>query len=109
MIKKKNPLFLVNPKIIYKSKNTSIHEEGCLSLPGHFAEIERPSECHINYLDYNGKKKNLKADGLLSTCIQHEIDHLDGVLFVDYLSKLKKDMIIKKLKKYKKEVDKVII
>ena len=79
------------------------------SLPGHFAEIERPSECHIDYLDYNGEKKNLKADGLLSTCIQHEIDHLDGVLFVDYLSKLKKDMIIKKLKKYKKEVDKVII
>ena len=107
--KKKNPLFLVNPKIIYKSKNTSIHEEGCLSLPGHFAEIERPSECHIDYLDYNGEKKNLKADGLLSTCIQHEIDHLDGVLFIDYLSKLKKDMIIKKLKKYKKEVDKVII
>lgn len=106
---KKAPLFLVNPKIIYKSKNTSIHEEGCLSLPGHFAEIERPSECHIDYLDYNGEKKNLKADGLLSTCIQHEIDHLDGVLFVDYLSKLKKDMIIKKLKKYKKEVDKVII
>ena len=106
---KKAPLFLVNPKIIYKSKNTSIHEEGCLSLPGHFAEIERPSECHIDYLDYNGQKKNLKADGLLSTCIQHEIDHLDGVLFVDYLSKLKKDMIIKKLKKYKKEVDKVII
>lgn len=107
--KKKKPFFLVNPQIIYKSKNTSIHEEGCLSLPGHFAEIERPSECHINYLDYNGKKKNLKAHGLLSTCIQHEIDHLDGVLFIDYLSKLKKDMIIKKLKKYKKEVDKVII
>ena len=107
--KKKKPFFLVNPQIIYKSKNTSIHEEGCLSLPGHFAEIERSSECHIDYLDYNGKKKNLKADGLLSTCIQHEIDHLDGVLFIDYLSKLKKDMIIKKLKKYKKEVDKVII
>ena len=107
--KKKTPIFLVNPQIIYKSKNTSIHEEGCLSLPGHFAEIERPSECHIDYVDYNGKKKKLKADGLLSTCIQHEIDHLDGVLFIDYLSKLKKDMIIKKLKKYKKEVDKVII
>ena len=106
---KKAPLFLVNPQIIYKSKNTSIHEEGCLSLPGHFAEIERPSECHIDYLDYNGEKKNLKADGLLSTCIQHEIDHLDGVLFVDYLSKLKKDMIIKKLVKHKKEIERIIV
>ena len=99
---KKNPLFIVNPKIIFKSKNTSTHEEGCLSLPGHFAEIERPSECHLEYLDYNGKKKKLKAKGLLSTCIQHEVDHLDGILFIDYLSKLKKDMIIKKLIKQKK-------
>ena len=106
---KKAPLFLVNPQIIYKSKNTSIHEEGCLSLPGHFAEIERPSECHIDYLDYNGEKKNLKADGLLSTCIQHEIDHLDGILFIDYLSKLKKDMIVKKLIKHKRELNKVVL
>ena len=106
---KKNPIFLINPKIIKKSKNTSIYEEGCLSLPGHFAEIERPSECQIDYVDYNGKEKNLKASGLLATCIQHEIDHLNGILFIDYLSKLKKDMIIKKLKKYKKEVDKIVI
>ena len=106
---KKNPIFLINPKIIKKSKNTSIYEEGCLSLPGHFAEIERPSECQIDYIDYNGKEKNLKASGLLATCIQHEIDHLNGILFIDYLSKLKKDMIIKKLKKYKKEVDKIVI
>ena len=62
-----------------------------MSLPGQFAEIERPAECHINYLDYEGKNKNLKAEGLLATCIQHEIDHLDGVLFIDYLSKLKKN------------------
>ena len=95
---KKNPLFLVNPVVTYKSKNKSIYEEGCLSLPGHFAEVERPSECHIDYVDYNGKKKKIEAAGLLSTCIQHEIDHLNGVLFIDYLSKLKKDMIIKKLK-----------
>ena len=106
---KKNPIFLINPKIISKSKNTSIYEEGCLSLPGHFAEIERPSECQIDYLDYNGKEKKLKASGLLATCIQHEIDHLNGILFIDYLSKLKKDMIIKKLKKYKKEEDKIVI
>ena len=106
---KKNPLFLINPEIIFKSKNTSSYEEGCLSLPGQFAEIERPAECHINYIDYNGKEKKLKADGLLATCIQHEIDHLNGILFIDYLSKLKKDMIIKKLVKHKKELDKIVL
>ena len=106
---KKNPLFLINPEITFKSKNTSSYEEGCLSLPGQFAEIERPAECHLNYIDYNGKKKKLKADGLLATCIQHEIDHLNGVLFIDYLSKLKKDMIIKKLVKHKKELDKIVL
>ncbi len=106
---KKNPLFLINPEIVSKSKNTSIYEEGCLSLPGHFAEIERPSECQINFLDYNGKKKEITAKGLLSTCIQHEVDHLNGILFIDYLSKLKKDMIIKKLVKHKKELDKVVL
>tara|TARA_B100001121_G_scaffold300502_1_gene310433 strand:- start:333 stop:857 length:525 start_codon:yes stop_codon:yes gene_type:complete len=107
--KKKNPLFLINPKITFKSKNTSVYEEGCLSLPGHFAEIERPAECYVDYIDYEGKKKKLKAKGLLSTCIQHEVDHLDGKLFIDYLSKLKKEMIIKKLIKYKKEVNKIIL
>ena len=106
---KKNPLFLINPEIISKSKNTSIYEEGCLSLPGHFAEIERPAECQVKYIDYDGKKKEIKASGLLATCIQHEIDHLNGVLFVDYLSKLKKDMIIKKLIKQKKNKNKIVI
>ena len=106
---KKNPFFLINPEIISKSKNTSTHEEGCLSLPGFFAEIERPAECQIRYIDYFGKKKEMKASGILSTCIQHEIDHLDGVLFIDYLSKLKRDMIVKKLVKQKKELDKVIL
>ncbi len=106
---KKNPIFLINPEFTFKSKNTSIYEEGCLSLPGHFAEIERPAECKIDYLDYDGNKKQIKADGLLSTCIQHEIDHLNGVLFIDYLSKLKKDMIIKKLTKQKTKLDKIVI
>ena len=106
---KKNPIFLINPEITYKSKETSIYEEGCLSLPGHFAEIERPAKCKINYIDYHGKKAELEAEGLLSTCVQHEIDHLNGILFIDYLSKLKKDMIIKKLKKQKKELDKAIL
>tara|TARA_B100001939_G_scaffold282413_1_gene251443 strand:- start:72 stop:596 length:525 start_codon:yes stop_codon:yes gene_type:complete len=106
---KKNPIFLVNPKITFKSKKTSIFEEGCLSLPGHFAEIERPAECYVDYINYDGKKKNLKAEGILATCIQHEIDHLNGILFVDYLSKLKKDMILKKLIKHKKEINKIVL
>ena len=106
---KKNPLFLINPEIVSKSKNTSIYEEGCLSLPGHFAEIERPAECQIKYIGYDGKKKEIKANGLLSTCIQHELDHLDGKLFIDYLSKLKKDMILKKLVKHKKELNKIVL
>ena len=106
---KKNPIFLINPEIVSKSKNTSNYEEGCLSLPGYFAEIERPTECEIEYLDYDGKKKELKANGLLATCIQHEVDHLNGVLFIDYLSKLKKDMIVKKLVKHKKELNKIVL
>ena len=106
---KKSPLFLINPEIITKSSNTSVYEEGCLSLPGYFAEIERPAECQIEYVDYNGKKKDMKASGLLATCIQHEIDHLNGILFIDYLSKLKRDMIIKKLIKNKKELNKIVL
>ena len=102
--KKKDPLFLIS-----RSKETSIYEEGCLSLPGQFAEIERPAKCHLKYVNYDGKEKELKAEGLLATCIQHEIDHLNGVLFVDYLSKLKKDMIIKKLLKHKKEIEKIVV
>ena len=106
---KKDPLFLINPEIISKSENSSVYEEGCLSLPGQFAEIERPAECFLKYIDLNGKEKKLKANGLLSTCIQHEVDHLNGILFIDYLSKLKKDMIIKKLVKHKKEIERVVV
>ena len=106
---KKTPLFLLNPEIISRSKKTSVYEEGCLSLPGHFAEIERPAECQVKFIDYDGKEKELVADGLLATCIQHEVDHLNGVLFIDYLSKLKKDMIVKKLIKQKKEFNKVVL
>ena len=106
---KKSPLFLVNPEIIFRSKNTSVYEEGCLSLPGQFAEIERPAECHLKYLDFDGKTKELKADGLLSTCIQHEVDHLNGILFIDYLSKLKKNMIIKKLLKQRNTSQRIVV
>ena len=106
---KKNPMFFVNPKIIWKSKVLSTYEEGCLSIPNQFAEVQRPDKCHFKYLDYNGNEKEIKAEGLLSTCIQHEIDHLDGILFIDYLSKLKKDIIIKKVSKNKKELERVVV
>ena len=98
---KKEPLYFVNPVIKNKNENKSRYEEGCLSVPDQFAEIERPKTCEVEYLDYYGNKKILKAEGLLATCIQHEIDHLEGILFIDYLSKLKKSMIIKKLSKFK--------
>ena len=98
---KKEPRYFVNPIIQNKDKIKSIYEEGCLSVPNQFAEIERPKNCDIEYLDYNGNKQLLKAEGLLATCIQHEMDHLEGILFIDYLSKLKKSMIIKKLSKNK--------
>ena len=98
---KKEPRYFVNPVIKNKNEEKAKYEEGCLSVPDQFAEIERPNTCEVEYLDYNGKKQVLKADGLLATCIQHEMDHLEGILFIDYLSKLKKSMIIKKLSKIK--------
>ena len=98
---KKTPMFFVNPVIKERNRINSVYEEGCLSVPNQFAEIERPNKCEVEYLDFYGKKKTLKADGLLATCIQHEMDHLEGILFIDYLSKLKKTMILKKLSKNK--------
>ena len=98
---KKEPRYFVNPVIKNKNEEKAKYEEGCLSVPDQFAEIERPNACEVEYLDYEGKKQLLKADGLLATCIQHEMDHLEGILFIDYLSKLKKSMIIKKLSKIK--------
>jgi peptide deformylase len=98
---KKEPRYFVNPVIKNKNEEKVKYEEGCLSVPDQFAEIERPKTCMVEYLDYEGKKQQLKAEGLLATCIQHEMDHLEGILFIDYLSKLKKSMIIKKLSKIK--------
>ena len=105
----KNPMYFVNPEIITKSINNSTYEEGCLSVPGQFAEIERPDKCHIKYLNYYGEPKELVAEGMLATCIQHEMDHLEGILFIDYLSKLKKSMIVKKLTKQKEQLDRIVI
>ena len=100
---KKEPLYFVNPVIKNKDEIKSTYEEGCLSVPNQFAEIDRPKNCEVEYLNYDGEKKILKAEGLLATCIQHEMDHLEGILFIDYLSKLKKSMIIKKLSKNKSD------
>ena len=98
---KKEPRYFVNPIIKNKDPLKATYEEGGLSVPNQFADIDRPSKCEVEYLDYNGKKQLLKAEGLLATCIQHEMDHLEGILFIDYLSKLKRSMIIKKLSKLK--------
>ena len=106
---KKEPMFFINPEIISKSEKMSIYEEGCLSIPNQFAKIQRPDSCRIKYLDFNGKKQEMKAEGLLSTCIQHEIDHLNGILFIDYLSKLKKDIIVKKVSKQKKDQERIVV
>ena len=106
---KKKPLTLINPMIKNLSDDTSVYEEGCLSIPETFIEIERPKICQVEYIDEKGEKKNLKCDGLLSTCIQHEINHLDGKLSIDHLSKLKKDFIIKKISKIKKNPDRIVV
>ena len=106
----KKPMYFVNPEIIWKSEDKFTYEEGCLSLPNQFAEIDRSKQCHVKYLDYNGDPQELKAEGLLATCIQHEIDHLEGILFIDYLSKLKKEMIIKKLSKQTKDnIERIVV
>jgi len=107
--KNKNPMYFVNPVIKNQNSNLSTYEEGCLSVPNIFVEVNRPSTCEVEYLDYNGEKKTLKAEGLLATCIQHECDHLDGRLMVDYLSKLKKTMIIKKLSKQKGKSERIVV
>ena len=105
----KKPMCFINPKIKKKSDEMSVYEEGCLSIPDTFIEIQRPKICEIEYLDIYGKIKIQKFDGLLSTCVQHEINHLDGKLIIDHLSKLKRDLIIKKISKIKKNPDRIIV
>ena len=106
---KKNPMSFINPVIKNLSDETSVYEEGCLSIPETFIEIERPKICEVEYIDLDGKKKTIKCEGLLSTCLQHEINHLDGKLIIDHLSKLKKDFIIKKISKIKKNPDRIVV
>lgn len=98
-----NPRFFINPEITWSSDEQNTYNEGCLSLPGQYAEIERPEKIRVSFLDYDGKKQEIEADGLLATCLQHEMDHLNGILFVDHLSTLKKDMVMRRLKKFTRD------
>ena len=100
---KKNPMYFVNPEVIWKSENQSTYEEGCLSVPNQFAEINRSKICYIKYLDYDGNPQEIKAEGLLATCIQHEIDHLNGVLIIDLVSEMQRARVNKEVKKIKKD------
>ncbi|MFC5759905.1 MULTISPECIES: peptide deformylase [unclassified Rhizobium] len=95
----KQPLVFINPEIVSSSDERSVYEEGCLSIPDYYAEVERPAKVTVNYLDRDGKEQSVEADGLLATCLQHEIDHLNGVLFIDHISRLKREMVIKKFTK----------
>lgn len=95
----KEPMFLINPEILWRSDDFGIYEEGCLSIPEYYAEVERPARIRFAYTDRDGKRQEREADGLLATCVQHEVDHLDGRLFIDHISKLKRDMVVKKFAK----------
>ncbi len=97
------PVAVINPEITWVSDHDSTYEEGCLSVPQHYADVVRPAEVKVKYLDVDGQEQELEADGLLATCVQHEIDHLDGILFVDHISALKRNMILRKLLKIKKQ------
>jgi peptide deformylase len=98
----KNPMVMINPEILSLSDETVVREEGCLSIPEYFAEVERPAELRVRFLDRDGKTHEIEAKGVLATCVQHEVDHLNGKLFIDYLSKLKRDMVIRKFTKQAK-------
>lgn len=99
----KSPIAMINPEIIWESEEPSFWEEGCLSIPGQFAEVERPLEVRVKYLDLSGKVQEGLFSGLASHCVQHELDHLNGVLFIDHISTLKRNMILKRMKKLQKE------
>jgi peptide deformylase len=99
----KRPIVFINPEIIAGSEEIGVYEEGCLSIPEFYEEVERPAAVKVRYMDLDGKMQEMEADGLMATCIQHEIDHLDGVLFIDHISKLKRDRCVKKFTKLAKE------
>jgi peptide deformylase len=95
----KTPLVFINPEILTSSDESSVYEEGCLSIPDYYAEVERPAQVTVKYVDREGKDRTIDAEGLLATCLQHEIDHLNGILFIDHISRLKREMVIKKFTK----------
>ena len=97
------PHVIINPEVLERSDGRSVYEEGCLSIPDYYAEVERPATVRVKYLDRDGKEREMQAQGLMATCLQHEIDHLDGVLFIDHISKLKRDMVVKKFRKLAKD------
>ncbi len=99
----KDPRVFINPEILWKSEDLSVYEEGCLSIPDYYEEVERPAKVRVRYTNLAGEPEEIEADGLLATCLQHEIDHLDGVLFIDHISKLKRDRVTKKFVKAAKE------
>jgi len=99
----KAPMVVINPEILDRSDDRSVYEEGCLSIPDYYAEVERPASVRAKFLNRDGKEQEITAEGLLATCLQHEIDHLNGVLFIDYISKLKRDMVMRKFKKLAKD------
>lgn len=101
-----DPHVFVNPEILARGDGVNVHEEGCLSIPEYYAEVERPATVTASYLDLDGKQRQITADGLMATCLQHEIDHLNGVLFIDHISKLKRDMVVRRFKKAAREKDK---
>ena len=101
----KEPQVFINPEILWTSEETSIYDEGCLSIPEYYEEVERPARVKVRYVDIDGKPHEVDADGLLATCLQHEIDHTNGILFIDYISKLKRDMVLRKFKKAAKRGD----
>ena len=97
------PHVFINPEVLESGDQRSVYEEGCLSIPDYYAEVERPASVRVKYLDRDGKEQEMLAEGLMATCLQHEIDHLNGVLFIDHISKLKRDMVVKKFKKLAKD------
>lgn len=99
----KNPRFFVNPEIVWASEEMSSYQEGCLSVPDVYGDVERPARVRVKYLDYNGEAREEEMDGLMATCIQHEMDHLEGILYIDHLSKLKRDMLLRKLEKARRQ------
>jgi peptide deformylase len=99
LLKDEAPRFFVNPEIVWTAKETRNYQEGCLSVPGFYDDVERPAQCKVSFLDYHGERQEIDCDGLLATCIQHEMDHLNGIVFLDHLSRLKRQMALKKLKK----------